>query len=41
LLAEFCKRQGKQFDPEDLEAQQEELEERIATLQQSVAEASE
>ncbi|WP_312744093.1 chromosome partition protein MukB [Cedecea neteri] len=41
LLADFCKRQGKQFDPEELEALHEELEERIGALQQTVAEASE
>ncbi|AIR04009.1 cell division protein MukB [Cedecea neteri] len=41
LLADFCKRQGKQFDPEELEALHEELEERIGALQQTVADASE
>lgn len=41
LLAEFCKRQGKQFDPEDLETLHAELEERIATLQHGVSEAGE
>lgn len=41
MLADFCKRQGKQFDPEELEALHEELEERIGALQQTVAEASE
>lgn len=41
LLADFCKRQGKQFDPEELETLHEELEERIATLQQGVSDASE
>ncbi|KGQ11419.1 Chromosome partition protein MukB [Beauveria bassiana D1-5] len=41
LLADFCKRQGKQFDPEELEALHEELEERIGALQQTVSEASE
>ncbi|NIY47111.1 chromosome partition protein MukB [Cedecea colo] len=41
LLADFCKRQGKRFDPTELETLHEELEERIASLQQSVSEASE
>ncbi|NUW59288.1 chromosome partition protein MukB [Cronobacter muytjensii] len=41
LLAEFCKRQGKDYDPEDLEAFNEELEARIAALSDSVAQAGE
>ena len=41
LLAEFCKRQGKHVDPDNLEALHEELEARIAGLQQTVSEASE
>ncbi|ELY2494682.1 chromosome partition protein MukB [Cronobacter muytjensii] len=41
LLAEFCKRQGKDYDPEDLEALNEELEARIAALSDSVAQAGE
>jgi chromosome partition protein MukB len=40
LLAEFCKRQGKHFDPEDLEVLHDELSERIETLQQRVSDAS-
>ncbi|MCS3430759.1 chromosome partition protein MukB [Klebsiella sp. BIGb0407] len=41
LLNEFCKRQGKQIDPQDLEALHDELEARIGTLQHTVSEASE
>ncbi|MDY0970196.1 chromosome partition protein MukB [Siccibacter turicensis] len=41
LLSEFCKRQGKQIDPEMLEALQQEYEERIASLSDSVAQAGE
>ena len=41
LLSEFCKRQGKQIDPEMLEAMQQEYEERIASLSDSVAQAGE
>ncbi|WP_171999343.1 chromosome partition protein MukB [Cronobacter sp. JZ38] len=41
LLTEFCKRQGKDYDPEDLEALNEELEARIAALSDSVAQAGE
>ncbi|ELY4669855.1 chromosome partition protein MukB [Cronobacter muytjensii] len=41
LLADFCKRQGKDYDPEDLEALNEELEARIAALSDSVAQAGE
>lgn len=41
LLAEFCKRQGKQYDPEELEALHQELEARIASLSDSVASAGE
>ncbi|WBM69381.1 chromosome partition protein MukB [Buttiauxella sp. WJP83] len=40
MFAEFCKRQGKHFDPEDLEVLHEELTERIETLQQRVSDAS-
>lgn len=40
MFAEFCKRQGKHFDPEDLEVLHEELSERIETLQQRVSDAS-
>ncbi|MCE0799826.1 chromosome partition protein MukB [Buttiauxella sp. S04-F03] len=40
MLAEFCKRQGKHFDPEDLEVLHDELSERIETLQQRVSDAS-
>lgn len=41
LLAEFCRRQGKNFDIDELEALHQELEARIATLSDSVANASE
>ncbi|CCJ71057.1 Chromosome partition protein MukB [Cronobacter condimenti 1330] len=41
LLAEFCKRQGKEYDPDDLEALNEELEARIAALSDSVSQAGE
>ncbi len=41
LLAEFCKRQGKQFDIDELEALHQELEARIAALSDSVSSASE
>lgn len=41
LLAEFCKRQGRSFEPDELEALAAELDERIATLQDSVSAASE
>lgn len=41
LLREFCKRQGKSFDPLDLETYQQELEERIESLSESVAQAGE
>ncbi|WP_058913114.1 chromosome partition protein MukB [Entomohabitans teleogrylli] len=41
LLAEFCKRYGKQVSPEDLEAIQQELEARIAALSDGVSQASE
>lgn len=41
LLAEFCKRQGKDYDPEDLEALNDELEARIAALSDSVSQAGE
>lgn len=41
LLAEFCKRQGREYQPDELEALQQELEARIADLQDSVSEASE
>lgn len=41
LLAEFCKRQGKQFDIDELEALHRELEARIAALSDSVSSASE
>ncbi|RJT22177.1 chromosome partition protein MukB [Buttiauxella izardii] len=40
MFAEFCKRQGKHFDPEDLEVLHDELSERIETLQQRVSDAS-
>ncbi|MDU7735731.1 MAG: chromosome partition protein MukB [Citrobacter freundii] len=41
LLAEFCKRQGKQFDIDELEALHQKLEARIAALSDSVSSASE
>ncbi|EDW0946999.1 chromosome partition protein MukB, partial [Salmonella enterica subsp. enterica serovar Oranienburg] len=41
LLAEFCKRQGKNFDIDELEALHQELEARIASLSDSVSTASE
>lgn len=41
LLAEFCKRQGKNFDIDELEALHQELEARIASLSESVSSASE
>ncbi|MBF4663483.1 chromosome partition protein MukB [Cronobacter malonaticus] len=41
LLAEFCKRQGKEYEPEDLEALNDELEARIAALSDSVSQAGE
>lgn len=41
LLAEFCKRQGKNFDIDELEALHQELEARIASLSDSVSSASE
>ena len=41
LLAEFCKRQGKHFDPDDLEPLHQELEARIAALSDSVSQAGE
>ena len=41
LLADFCKRQGKNFDIDELEALHQELEARIASLSDSVSNASE
>ncbi|EOI3569988.1 chromosome partition protein MukB [Cronobacter dublinensis] len=41
LLAEFCKRQGKAYEPDDLEALNDELEARIAALSDSVSQAGE
>ncbi len=41
LLAEFCKRQGKNYDFDELEALHQELEARIAALSDSVSNASE
>ncbi len=41
LLAEFCKRQGKHYDIEDLETLHQELEARISALSDSVSSASE
>lgn len=41
LLAEFCKRQGKSFDPDELEALHHEYEARIAALSDRVSQASE
>lgn len=40
-LSEFCKRQGKRYDIDDLEALHQELEARIASLSDSVSSASE
>ncbi len=41
LLAEFCKRQGKNYDFDELEALHQELEARIAALSDTVSNASE
>ncbi len=41
LLAEFCKRQGKNYDFDELEALHQELEARIAALSDTVSSASE
>ena len=41
LLSDFCKRQGKRYSPEQLEALHQELEERIAALSDNVSQASE
>ena len=41
LLADFCKRQGKNFDIDELEALHQELEARMASLSDSVANARE
>ncbi len=41
LLAEFCKRQGKKYDVDELEALHQELEARIAALSDTVSSASE
>ncbi|STF27265.1 chromosome partition protein [Escherichia coli] len=41
LLADFCKRQGKNFDIDELEALHQELEARIASLSDSVSNARE
>ncbi|TCV98159.1 chromosome partition protein MukB [Biostraticola tofi] len=41
LMAEFCKRVGVDYQPEDLEAAQQELEARVETLSVSVSEAGE
>ncbi len=41
LLAEFCKRQGKQYDAEELEALHQQLEAQIAALSDNVAAAGE
>ncbi|WP_186825408.1 hypothetical protein, partial [Klebsiella pneumoniae] len=40
-LNEFCKRQGKRYDIDELEALHQELEARIASLSDSVSSASE
>ncbi|MCS5931530.1 hypothetical protein LNQ03_06125 [Klebsiella pneumoniae subsp. pneumoniae] len=40
-LAEFCKRQGKRYDIDDLETLHQELEARIASLADSVSNAQE
>ncbi|WP_110876242.1 chromosome partition protein MukB [Franconibacter helveticus] len=41
LLAEFCKRQGRHFEPDELEALHQELEAQIASLSDSVSQAGE
>jgi chromosome partition protein MukB len=41
MLAEFCKRQNKQYDADELEALHQELEAQIAALSENVAMASE
>lgn len=41
MLADFCKRQGKSFEPDELEALHHEYEERIASLSESVSQAGE
>ncbi|WNN49810.1 chromosome partition protein MukB [Siccibacter colletis] len=41
MLSEFCKRQGKNVDPDELEALHQEYEERIAALSDSVSQAGE
>lgn len=41
LLAEFARRQGREFEPDELDACQSEFEARVASLSDSVAQASE
>ena len=41
LLQEFCKRHGQSYQPDELDALQQELEERLESLSQSVSEAGE
>lgn len=41
LLQEFCKRHGQTYQPDELDALQQELEERLESLSQSVSEAGE
>ncbi|VXC68495.1 fused chromosome partitioning protein: putative nucleotide hydrolase; conserved hypothetical protein; conserved protein [Enterobacterales bacterium 8AC] len=41
LLQEFCKRHGQEYQPDELDAVQQELEERLESLSQSVSEAGE
>ncbi|MEB7883214.1 chromosome partition protein MukB [Serratia fonticola] len=41
LLQEFCKRHGQNYQPDELDALQQELEERLESLSQSVSEAGE
>ncbi|NCG51368.1 chromosome partition protein MukB [Serratia fonticola] len=41
LLQEFCKRHGQGYQPDELDALQQELEERLESLSQSVSEAGE
>lgn len=41
LLQEFCKRHGQDYQPDDLDALLQELEERLVSLSQSVSEAGE